>query len=290
MEYSTWKSNTEFTVKRLDLLHPVVNGNKWFKLKYNIAKSKEFGLRQIISFGGAWSNHIHALAFLCKEENIPCIGIIRGERAPQLSATLKDAEAWGMQLEFITREAYKEKDSEDFKMWLLGEYGASVIIPEGGANYLGINGCMEILENEDSVYDHIYCSAGTGAMAAGLALSLKSHQTLHVFSVLKGNFMRDEIRKHLNYFLMDMEAAEEVLSQVKVYNDAHFGGYAKTSPELLDFISLQESNGMPLDQVYSGKLFYALFLKDQAGEMENGKHLIIHCGGIQGKRSLTSAF
>ncbi|MEZ4798943.1 MAG: pyridoxal-phosphate dependent enzyme [Flavobacteriales bacterium] len=284
MRYSDWSSGISCKVKRLDLIHPVINGNKFFKLKYNLQKAEELGVGQIISFGGAWSNHIHALAYACMERNIKCIGIIRGERPIDLSDTLKDAEKWGMRLEFITREAYSEKDSEDFKMWLLAEYGPALVIPEGGANYLGINGCMEILEKEDESFDHIYCSAGTGAMAAGLALSLKPHQTLHVVSVLKGNFMRDEIRKHLNYFLMDMEATEEVLQQVRVYDDYHHGGYAKTSPELMEFISSQE---IPMDQVYSGKLFFAIEKMHALANNWEGNHLIIHCGGLQGLRGAT---
>lgn len=289
MEYSVWNVKNSFNVKRLDLLHPVVNGNKFFKLKYNVAKCKEQGIGQIISFGGAWSNHLHALAFLCKQEGIRCIGIIRGERSATLSDTLKDAEGWGMKLEFVTRAAYKEKDSEDFKMWLMAEYGTSHIIPEGGANCLGINGCMEILEKQDEKYHHIYCSAGTGAMAAGLALSLKPHQTLHVFSVLKGGFMKDAMRRHLQYFLMDMDAAEEILTQVKVYEDAHCGGYAKTSPELLSFIAQEEAKGLPLDHVYSGKLFYAIRKMDDQNTTMEGDHLIIHCGGLQGKRGISNA-
>lgn len=286
MEYSIWEvSNEAFSVKRLDLVHPVINGNKFFKLKYNLQKAEELGVPQIISFGGAWSNHIHALAYACMERNLKCIGIIRGERPEVLSDTLRDAEHWGMQLEFITREAYAEKDSEDFKMWLLAEYGPALVIPEGGANYLGINGCMEILDKEDEVYDHIYCSAGTGAMAAGIALSLKPYQKLHVISVLKGNFMRDEIRKHLNYFLMDFDATEDVMAQIKVYEDFHFGGYAKTTPQLLEFIKSQE---IPMDQVYSGKLFFALKQLLERKSLPEGKRLIIHCGGLQGLRGLAT--
>lgn len=288
MDYKQLVLDENIWVKRVDLFHPLISGNKWFKLKYNIDSMREKGLNQMITFGGAWSNHIHATAAAGREYGLKSIGIIRGEEPKEWSETLKDAQAWGMQLEFISREAYDEKETEDFKMWLLAEYGPSLIVPEGGANYLGVNGCMEILEEQDAMYDIICCSAGTGTMAAGLALMLKPHQKLMIFPALKGGFLRNEIRKKLVYFLMDDEAADDLMQQVIVCDEYHFGGYAKWNDELLSFMDSFETNEqIPLDQIYTGKLIYGVLQERKKGFIgREMKTLVIHSGGLQGKRSI----
>ena len=289
MEYSRWSDSPICTVKRVDKIHPIISGNKWFKLKYNLEQAKMGEYDTLLSFGGQWSNHIHALAYAARENGMKSIGIIRGEQLEEKSQMLIDAESYGMQLEFITREAYKEKHTEDFKMWLMEEYGPCFIIPEGGANFLGINGCIEILEEVDEEYNIICCSAGTGAMAAGLLLALKKHQTLHVFPSLKGGFMKDEILNHLEYFLMDRDAAKELVNTVIFHDDYHFGGYAKTTPELLDFIEKTKTEkDIPLDQVYTGKLMYGVNDLLQCHYFEKSdKILVIHSGGLQGYRSVS---
>lgn len=290
MDYKQLVLDENIWVKRVDLIHPLISGNKWFKLKYNIDSLREKGLNQMITFGGAWSNHIHATAAAAKEFGFDAIGIIRGEEPKVWSQTLIDAQEWGMRLEFISREAYDEKESEDFKMWLLAEYGPSLIVPEGGANYLGVNGCMEIIEEEDFKFDIICCSAGTGTMAAGLALMLKPHQKLMVFPALKGGFLKNEIRMKLVYFLMDDEAADELMKQVIVCDDYHFGGYAKWNDELLSFITTFEATEqIPLDQIYTGKLLYGVLEEMKKGVIGGKmKTLVIHSGGLQGKRSLNA--
>lgn len=291
MMYTQWSAVPRIDIKRCDRVHPVISGNKWYKLKYNLEKVRQSGLGQIITFGGPWSNHIHATAYAAAEAGVKSIGLIRGEEPAEWSETLKDAEKWGMQIEFISREAYREKDSEDFKMWLLAEYGPSHIIPEGGANYLGINGCMEMLEARDENYDIICCSAGTGTMAAGIALSLKPHQRLCVFSALKGGFMRDQVRSRLRYFLMDDAAVTSVMEQITVNEEYHFGGYAKWNDDLLAFIKqARDTHELPLDQVYTGKLMYGINAEVRRGNfLESARVLAIHSGGLQGIRSVTSA-
>ncbi|MFN6380134.1 MAG: 1-aminocyclopropane-1-carboxylate deaminase/D-cysteine desulfhydrase [Flavobacteriales bacterium] len=288
MEYSQWASSPAIFVKHCERNHPIVSGNKWYKLKYNIEMAQKKGLGLIITFGGAWSNHIHATAFYAKGQGLKSTGIIRGERPAELSATLRDAEEWGMQLEFVTREAYREKHTEDFKMWLLAEYGPAHIIPEGGANYLGVNGCMEMLDDADDAYDVICCAGGTGTMAAGLALRLKPHQKLMVFSSLKGGFMRDQVQNQLLYFLMDQEATDEVMSAMRFIDDYHFGGYARHTPELVDFIfKKKEEKGWWLDQVYTAKMMWGIDDLVKKGFFNtNQKILAIHSGGLQGLRSL----
>jgi 1-aminocyclopropane-1-carboxylate deaminase len=288
MEYSVWAASPQILVKHSEKNHPIVSGNKWYKLKYNVEMAQQKGLGLIITFGGAWSNHIHATAFYAKEQGLKSIGIIRGERPEELSSTLRDAEKWGMQLEFITREAYREKHTEDFKMWLLAEYGPAHIIPEGGANYLGVNGCMDMLDKADEAYDIICCAGGTGTMAAGLALRLKPHQKLMVFSSLKGGFMKDQVQNHLLYFLMDKEATDEVMSAMQFMDDYHFGGYARHTQELVDFIlKKKEEKGWWLDQVYTAKMMWGIDDLVKKGFFTPDQRILaIHSGGLQGLRSL----
>ena len=288
MEYALWNSAPRVMVKRIDLIHPVVSGNKWFKLKYNLEQALSEGHDMIASFGGPWSNHLHALAYAAKEAGLKSIGFVRGEYHKETSVMLEDAKAWGMQVEYISLDAWAEKATEDFKMWVYEQYGACFLVPEGGANYWGINGCMEILDAADEGYTDICCVAGTGAMAAGLAMSLKAHQRLHVFAALKGGFMRDEVRRQLNYFLMQDEAVEDVLRQVIFHDDYHFGGYGKWNADLIAFIEKAKAmKSLPLDQIYTGKLLFGVNdLLEKNYFDERQQILVIHSGGLQGARSI----
>lgn len=275
-------------IRRLDLIDEHVNGNKYFKLKYNLLQAQENGNQPILSFGGPYSNHLYSLAAAGRRYGIPTIGVVRGEwsgREGELhTPTLKFAEACGMRLDFVTNLAYAEKETDDFKAWLRERFGDFHLVPEGGSNFLGVNGCMEILEDEDSQYDLIYLACGTGATTAGIALSKAEHQKVIAVSALKGGeFLKDEIRKHLYYFFMDGEAADELMIDVQVEADHHFGGYGKWTPELEDFI--KEALGqheLPLDTVYTGKAFYALCEHLKSGKVEkDAKVLFIHTGGLQ---------
>lgn len=278
------------TVKRLDQLHPEISGNKWFKLKYNLEKTLQSEHKTLLTFGGAWSNHIHATASAGKLFGIKTIGVIRGEEPKELSDTLRHALDCGMELEFVTRLAYAEKDTDDFKEWLHSRHGNFHLVPEGGSNFLGINGCMEILDESDASYDYICCACGTGATVAGLLLSAKPHQKVIAISVLKnGSFLRDEIIKHLRFFLMNEELAYEMAEQLVMVTDYDFGGYAKWNNELISFINSFEVNHfIPLDQVYTGKVMYGVLdmMKRKVFE-ENAKILVLHTGGLQGKQSLS---
>lgn len=288
MKNTRWESSNNADIKRLDLLHPIVSGNKFYKLKYNIEQAKHLGVERVVTFGGAYSNHLHAAAWACKENNLQLIALIRGEEPEHLSPTIIDIITWGAQVEYITRDAYAHKATEDFKIWIFDTFGPSFIIPEGGANFLGVNGCMEILTPEDQVYSDIFCSAGTGTMASGLALSLKPHQILHVVSALKGGGMKQQMFELIKYFLMDDEAASEVLKNVVFHEDYHFGGYAKTTPELEEFIAHQKAHfDLPLDKVYTGKLFKAFLEIEKNNVFE--KALIIHSGGLQGNRTISAS-
>lgn len=278
--------NIRADIKRLDLIHPEVNGNKWFKLMYNIQKANESEPKTILTFGGPWSNHIYATASAGLLAGIKTIGIIRGEEPLEWSSTLLHAKACGMQLEFITRLAYAEKETEDFVGWLHEEFGSFHLVPEGGSNYLGINGCMEILtELDKKQYDYICCSCGTAATLAGILLSAGSNQKVIGFASMKGGgFLRDEVTKHIRYFLMNDELAEEYSSQFEIMTDYHFGGYGKWNEELIDFI---KQSKIPFDQIYTGKMMYGLFdMIEKNYFPDNARILVIHSGGLQGLKSL----
>lgn len=274
-------------VKRLDLLHEHVQGNKWYKLKYNIDRALASEHKTLLTFGGAWSNHIYATAAAGKLAGLRTIGIIRGEEPSNYSNTLRFAKEQGMELKFVSRLDYEERATEEFKAWLHDEYGSFHLVPEGGSNYYGVNGCMEILtENDLQTYSHVACACGTGATLAGMLLGSKSQSTFIGFSALKGgDFLRDDVIKHIEYFLMDRELAEEYRSQFTIETDYHFGGYGKWNEELISFIQqIEREHCLPLDQVYTGKAFFGILKKIDAGEFERGSNvLFIHTGGLQGR-------
>lgn len=283
------EQGVQVDIKRLDLIHPAINGNKWFKLKYNLEQVLSSEHKTLLTFGGAYSNHIYSTASAGKEFGVKTIGIIRGEEPQTWSNTLLHAKACGMQLEFVERLAYAEKDTEDFTAWLHEEYGAFHRVPEGGSNFLGVNGCMEILNDHDKKnYDVICCSCGTGATAAGLLLSTNPQQRVIGFSALKGgDFFHDEVIKHISYFLMNDALADEFRSKLEIESQFHFGGYAKWNDELIDFIRHYETeHTIPLDQVYTGKMFFGLADMIREGKFEKGcRILAIHSGGLQGRLS-----
>jgi 1-aminocyclopropane-1-carboxylate deaminase len=254
-------ANIQAAMLRLDLLHPEVSGNKWFKLKYNLEAA---GKRPVVTFGGAYSNHIAATAAACALMEIPCTGIIRGERPAILSHTLQQAVAKGMQLDFVSREAYRLKDSTS--------YPDAYVIPEGGNNEHGVRGCKEILTLADtSSFTHILCACGTGTTLTGLISSALPHQQVLGYVVLKGaEYLQQEIPPGNNWRLI---------------HEYHGGGYAKTSPALIGFINqFYRETQIPLDVVYTGKLVYGF---SQSVFPAGSKVLLIHTGGLQGNLSLS---
>ncbi len=282
--------DVELHVKRLDLIHPLVNGNKWYKLKYNIERAIVSDHKTLLTFGGAWSNHIHAAAAAGKLAGLTTIGIIRGEEPTTPSTTLQFAKEQGMQLEFVSRLDYEDRATEEFKAWLLDRYGAFHLVPEGGSNYYGVNGCMEILSDEElAQYDIIVCACGTGATLAGMLLKATGKVRFIGFSALKGgDFLADEVVKHIEYFLMDRTLAEEYREQFSIDSQFHFGGYGKWNDELIAFIQKIDSEfSLPLDQVYTGKAIYGILKRIENGEIAAGsKVLFIHTGGLQGRNSI----
>ena len=257
----------EVGVLRLDKIHADVSGNKWFKLKYNLQQARIENKNCIITFGGAFSNHIVATAVACKINGFKSIGIIRGEETSALNSTLTLAKQHGMALQFVSREMYQQKDNVDYLEGLQKQYQQAYIIPEGGDNDLGAKGCTEILTEITSTYQSVFCAFGTGTTFKGLSQSLQKHQQLTAIHVLKYE-------------------AKTSLTQCEINNNYHFGGYAKHSAELLEFkIWFENEYDIPLDYVYTAKLFFAVFdLINQSKISSNQKLLIIHSGGLQGNK------
>jgi 1-aminocyclopropane-1-carboxylate deaminase len=274
------------TIKRLDLLHPEAPGNKYFKLKYNLLKAQSKGVDRIVTVGGAWSNHLHATASACAKENMPCVGLVLGTRPPTLSATLQDCERMGMELHFLERAFYRELTTEGFKAWVNDSFSFCYFIPEGGSNYLGLNGCMEILSKEDKQYPTIAVSVGTGTTLGGLLLSAAPNQQFLAFPALKDPSLPERVKEQLYWATSDLELAADLLERVTWMEDYTFGGFAKTTPELLDFMQAKATSGLPLDLVYTAKMVYGLEDLSAKGEVDLAEVLAIHTGGLQGNRSL----
>jgi 1-aminocyclopropane-1-carboxylate deaminase len=278
---SLTKAGVRLLIKREDLNHPLVSGNKWWKLKYNLEEARRLGYHKLLTFGGAYSNHIYAVAAAARECGFESIGIIRGEKTLPLNSTLSFATSRGMRLHYVSREAYRKKTGLEFVEDLKKTEGEFYLIPEGGTNELAIKGCAEFAMKLQGIsFDYLCLPVGTGGTAAGLITGLHGKGRVIGFSVLKdGHFLKDETRKMIyNY------CGKEFLNW-KIETEYHFGGYAKQTPPLLDFIrSFQNDHGIPLDPVYNAKMMFALL--DQINQMkfENGATILaLHTGGLQVK-------
>ena len=280
----------ELWIKRDDLIHPAISGNKWRKLKWNIEKAKDNKKSKLLTFGGAFSNHIAATAFACKAAGLQSIGVIRGEKVEPLNATLTKAQADGMRLHFISREAYKLKKDDDFILGLRNQFGNFHLVPEGGANYYGVMGCMEIAKEFDVQPNFFATSAGTGTTASGLLLSATQHQKVMVFSGLKGGeFLKDDIKHLINYTTYNADDTRETLKHLDLITDYHFGGFAKITPELVEFANaFYRQFQIPLDLIYTSKLFYGLFDLIRKNQFKpHSKIVALHTGGLQGNNGFS---
>ena len=266
-------------LKREDLIHPFVSGNKFRKLKYNLLKAKEEKKTKLITFGGAFSNHIAAVAYAGKENNFETIGIIRGEELESQiyeNPTLQFAQDCGMEFLFVTREEYKNKTTDLFIEQLKNGYGDFYLIPEGGFNSLAVKGCEEIITEDDSQFSHVCCSIGTGGTISGLINTSHLHQKIIGFPALKGDFLSEDIRKFA------------VKSNWELVIDYHFGGYGKINQELVGFINdFYMRTKIPLDPIYTGKMMFGIVDLIEKGYFPNGaKILAIHTGGLQGIKGM----
>lgn len=263
------------TIKREDLIHPFVSGNKFRKLKYNLLQAKAENKKTLLTFGGAFSNHIAAVAYAGKEQGFKTIGIIRGDELLdkiEENPTLKFAQENGMEFEFVSREEYRLKSEASFIEKMKNKFGDFYLVPEGGTNQLAVKGCEEILTDEDAVYNCVCCAVGTGGTISGLINSALPNQKILGFPALKGGFLKDEIRifaKKDNWNLI---------------SDYHFGGYGKINLELIEFINaFFEKTKVPLDPIYTGKMVFGVIdLISKNYFPAHSKILLIHTGGLQG--------
>lgn len=281
------ESGVQLSIARADLIHPLASGNKWYKLKPQIEAVKQHKNRQIVSFGGAFSNHIHALALMGKKYQIETIGIIRGEDSSAHNPTLKDAQSADMKLEFVSRSEYRMRNDPEYLSALQTRFPDALIISEGGSNDVAVKGCRQLARdiNNQIETDIIAVACGTGSTLAGIACGLNNYQKAIGYAVLKDVSLSAKVKNLIDsytdiYSIQNMPNYE--ISQ------AVFGGYANTNADLFQFIlSFLERTGILLEPIYTGKLCYQLLQDIEAGKFNKGTHItMVHSGGLQGWRGM----
>ena len=271
-------------IKRDDLIDPEVSGNKWRKLKYNIALCTSKKKDGILTFGGAYSNHLVATAAACKNANLKALGLVRGEElSVESNSTLKRCSELGMELKFISREEYALRNDKAYHETLGADFPSLQLVPEGGANYYGMIGCQEIMREFEVVFDHIFLAQGTTTTSCGIVFGTKAGQKVHAVPVLKGFDSLEEMKSLFAKTGIDSETVSDILERVVIHPNAHFGGYAKFDEELIDFIRVFElQHSIKLDPIYTGKAMFELMRQLESPAFDNSKVLFIHTGGLQG--------
>lgn len=274
------KKEVQVFVKRDDMIHPYISGNKWRKLKYILRDAEKLNKKHLVTFGGAFSNHLLASACAAAKFEFKSTGIVRGE--PVQNEILLFCRLFGMNLQFTDRESYRNKAGlfdKNFK-----DDPDAYFINEGGSGELAARGCAELLDELPREYDHIFCAAGTGTTAAGILSGILRHSLtskMHVIPVLKGaEFLQAEIEK------LSGSCSYEF------HSGYHFGGYAKTSPELMTFIQdFCSSTGILIDPVYTGKMFFSIFDLVSKDHFKPGDTILaIHTGGLAGISGMAEKF
>lgn len=278
------ENGVQVYIKREDLLHEHISGNKFRKLKYNILEAKRLKKETILTFGGAFSNHITATAYAGKLYNFKTIGIIRGEELGKdlqktlaTNDTLKFAAEQGMQFKFIERKTYREKATTKFIEILKKEFGEFYLVPEGGTNELAIKGCEEIMQEEDGKFDYICVAVGTGGTISGIINSISEKQQVIGFPALKGEFLKEEIKRKCTKS-----------KKWKLIDNYHFGGFAKINEELIHFINaFNKKYSLKLDPIYTGKMMFGIVDLIKKGYFKKGTKIVaIHTGGLQGIKAM----
>ena len=267
-------------MRRLDLISHPVSGNKYFKLKYNIDYAIKSKLNTIITFGGAYSNHILATSIFSKENNLKSVGFIRGEETLPLNSTLTDAVKNGMEIIYLSRKNYRKINDEEYLNQLRIKYKKSYIIPEGGTNSLAIRGTESIIKSDEK-FEYICCPIGTGGTISGIINSSNHNQKIIGFSAIKGvKNIIDNISNNVNK------------DNWNINEDYCQNGYAKISKDLIDFIyNFYETKNIPLDAIYTGKMMMGVLDQIKKNKFTSGSNiLIIHTGGIQGNRGINQRF
>lgn len=275
------ENNVQLWIKQDDKIHDEVSGNKWRKLKYNFEQCLYRKNKGILTFGGAYSNHLLATASACNLAGLKSVGVVRGEELNSDSNhVLKRCAELGMQLHFVSRLEYNLRYERPYHEDLLEQFPNYMIVPEGGANYYGVIGCQEIVKEIDIPFDHLYVAQGTTATSCGILLSLKN-QSLHVVPALKGFDSFNEMKSLFQSFAFESEIVDELMEKVIVHDEAHHGGYGKTTEELLEFIDFAHKElEVELDYVYTGKAFMELWQNLIAGELNDSTVIFVHTGGL----------
>jgi len=283
------KYNLDVRVKRDDMLHNIISGNKWRKLKYNLAQLKKHNGQGALTFGGSYSNHIHAFAYACKQENIPCIGVIRGEADYANNFTLRWARHWGMQCHFVDRKTYRRRFESDFISELKALYPQHIIIPEGGSNSLAIIGVAEVMTelNSQADFDTLITPVGSGGTLAGLIsgdsvgnntqYKNKQHKILGVAVLKQAEYLIDEVK-----CLLTPEGLTH--NNWQLLTTFHRGGYGKFSAADVErILAFNKQTGITFEPMYSGKMVLALLDLISQGYFSSQERIILlHTGGLQG--------
>ena len=272
------------TVKRDDLLHAIISGNKWRKLQYSLLAALQQNIAHIVSFGGGFSNHLHALGYCCHALNIKFTAIVRGDYSANPSPMLKDLLKWHTDIQYVTKVSYRQRDEPDYLRQLQDRFGKVMIIPEGGSNELALQGIAELVDELLQTYDYIIAPVASGGTLAGL-IKAKHNTPCKILGigVLKGeDYLAELVQNLLPSDLQTLPSAHWSIN-----HDYHFDGYAKSSQELHDFCDdFYQQTQIAIEPIYSGKLFFAL--RDLIGQgyfPQGSKVLALHTGGLQGART-----
>jgi 1-aminocyclopropane-1-carboxylate deaminase len=280
------KHNISVQIKRDDLIHPIISGNKWRKLKYNLQQAQRIGAQGILTFGGCFSNHIHASAFACQQQHLTSIGVIRGEFENQNNYTLNWAKHWGMQLNFVDRKTYRLRHDTDYLETLQARYPHFYLVPEGGSNELAIPGMAEVIDELalQTTFDTILTPVGSGGTIAGLiAADNNEHNILGVAVLKQDGYLADSVTQLL-------PVAARTFNNWKILKDYHCGGYAKFSNNDAQQIrAFSKQTGINCEPVYSGKMILALLHLIEQGHFPAGHRIVLlHTGGMQGLAGMFS--
>lgn len=279
------QKQVELFIKRDDMIHNVISGNKWRKLKYNLQAAKSNGDNTILSYGGAYSNHLHALSYACRQMGFNSIGIVRGVKDQEKNSTLSFCKENNMRLYYLDRSSYRlNKNSKNILRELNQNINQCYMLPEGGNNILGVKGCEEILLETDNKYDYVCCPVGTGCTAAGLIRTMSAHTKFLGFGPFKKVFEQKQNIKQL--------CNSKSYDNWDVIADDHFGGFGRIDDNLIKFVQkFKLDYNVELDMIYMGKLFYSLFkLIEQDFFSQNTKILILHTGGLQGLKGFNFSY
>jgi len=279
----TCEAGIQLYIKRDDLVHPLVSGNKWRKLKHNLQEARNLNKDTLLTFGGAFSNHIYSTAAAAAMHGFRSVGIIRGEETLPLNPTLSFARDAGMQIHYMDRSRYREKDSPELIRQFREQFGDFYLIPEGGSGPLAVKGVSELVAEISFPFDYICTPVGTGGTMAGLIAGVPPAAQVLGFAALRAeNYLEEEVRNLLS------QNNSRDLPDWHICHDYHFGGYARIDKKLASFIaSFESSFAIPLDPVYTSKMFFGLLDLISKGYFEKGKTIIaLHTGGLQGKAGM----